>query len=462
MSGNDEDVSNRIDRLTAVLNQFLTDFDDPRMHASRLSIVSSVHQSFCENSVLNTDEDDIDEPYIPNELIEKFEECLVVIDRLNMRIEDFRAEAFRYEGKMNEICLNMSQIKLLYEKLAEMIEKEDQTTIFKIDKFALVNGNLKLTCLDVGEKLALLENENMKLKSDATDLASHSSKDSHSKSIESFENFLKRIELGKQSLNLKEKELELDKLHEEYGYKMARAEVLIAEYQNKLDQVSKTKKRENHQKHPSQDITRTRTPVPLGHLSTSCFISDLLTTRQEIQTKLMSMEKLIKEKYKKDRIKAEKIENLENLENIIEDYRHRDTLFVKNLTKISDYKQKEKFVMNYLNESRNYMQKKIDDLQKLQNFLVDNWSKANGEPAGFEAARKASTFFFQKMNELKKERETVDDKFMRINRIKECVKKEYAKLQINRKKILAERINIQKQQQKLEHYYNSILRFNAV
>ena len=464
MSGNDEDVSNRIDRLTAVLNQFLTDFDDPRMHASRLSIVSSVHQSFCDNSALITDEDDIDEPYIPNELIEKFEECLVVIDRLNMKIEDYRAEAFRCEDKMNEVCLNMPQIKLLYEKLAELIEKQDQTTIFKINKFSLVSGNLTLNCVAAGGKL-LSEQETGKLKSDATDLASHSSKDSHSKSIESLENFLKRIELGKKSLSLNEKELELDKLHEEYGYKMARAEVLIAEYQNKLEQVSKTKKRENHQKHPSQDITRTRTPVPLGHLSTSCFISDLLTTRQEIQTKLMSMEKLIKEKYKKDRVRAEKIENIENLENldsIIEDYRHRDTLFVKNLTKMNDYKQKEKFIMNYLNESRAYLQRKIDDLQRLQNFIVENWSKANGDPTGIDAAKKASAFFFQKFNELKKERETVDDRYMRINRIKECVKKEYAKLQINRKKILAERINIQKQQQKLEHYYNSILKFNAV
>ena len=175
----------------------------------------------------------------------------------------------------------------------------------------------------------------------------------------------------------------------------------------------------------------------------------------------MNMEKLIKEKYKKDRTKDDKIENLDNLENIIEEYRHKDTLFVKNLKKINDYQQKEKFIMNYFNESRIYLQKKIDDLQKLQNFLVANWTKTNGEPAGVEAAKKAAAAYFQKTNELKKEREVVDDRYMRINRIKETVKKEYAKLQINRKKILAERINIQKQQQKLEHYLKSISKINT-
>src|SRR5574343_2001720 len=118
MSANDEDVSDKIDRLTAVLNQFMTDFDDPRMHASRISIVSSVHQSFCENSALITEEDEFDDPYIPNELIEKFEECLVVIDRMNMKIEDFRTQALRQEEKMSELYLTMPQVILLYEKLA--------------------------------------------------------------------------------------------------------------------------------------------------------------------------------------------------------------------------------------------------------------------------------------------------------------------------------------------------------
>lgn len=461
MSENDEDVSNKIDRLTAVLNQFMSDFDDPRMHASRLSMVSSVHQSFCENSALYTEDDDIDAPYIPNEFIEKFEECLLVIDRLNMKIEDFRSEACRYEEKLTEIHLTMPQIKTLHERLAELIEKQDQTSVFKLNKFALVNGNLILPCLNSVRNSSSLELENMKFKSEVTDSASHSSKESLLNPIDYRESFQKMIDLEKISLRLKQKELELDKLHEEYGYKMARAEVLIAEYQNKLEELSKTKKRETHKKHPSQDITRTRTPVPLGPLSTSCFISDLITTRQEIQTKLMNMEKLIKEKYKKDRTKDDKIENLDNLENIIEEYRHKDTLFVKNLKKINDYQQKEKFIMNYFNESRIYLQKKIDDLQKLQNFLVANWTKTNGEPAGVEAAKKAAAAYFQKTNELKKEREVVDDRYMRINRIKETVKKEYAKLQINRKKILAERINIQKQQQKLEHYLKSISKINT-
>ena len=462
MSENDEDVSNKIDRLTSVLNQFMSDFDDPRMHASRLSIVSSVHQSFCENSALYTEDDDIDAPYIPNEFIEKFEECLLVIDRLNMRIEDFRSEACRYEEKLTEIHLTMPQIKTLHEKLADLIEKQEQAAVFKLNKFALVNGNLILPSLNVG-KFGNVELEHMKLKSDATDLPSHSSKEGLSAPIDCRENFQKMIELEKISLRLKEKELELDKLHEEYGYKMARAEVLIAEYQNKLEELAKTKKRETHRKHPSQDITRTRTPVPLGPLSTSCFISDLLTTRQEIQTKLMNMEKLIKEKYKRDRdrVKDEKIENLDNLESILEEYRHKDTLFVKNLKMINDYQQKEKFIMSYFNESRIYLQKKIEDLQKLQNFLLTNWTKSNGELAGIEAVKKASAIYFQKTNELKKEREIVDDKYMRISRIKETVKKEYAKLQINRKKILAERINIKKQQQKLEQYLKSVSKINT-
>jgi hypothetical protein len=473
MSQNTETVSDRLDHLTSILNQFMSDMDDPRTHASRLSVISSVHQSFCDGSVLATEDDeDFEVPYIPSEVFSKIEEFLTEIDRLNMKAEDYRAQLMRWEEKEVEIFLSMNQIKNLHRRLGEVIASKNEETVFRLNRNSLVNCDFCLTCCDLPERLTSLEVECQKLKSESHDFLSQIIQDHHSSSeprenssnsenisipTETRELFLKSIELHKESIKLKHKELELDKQREDLGSLMIKAEVLIAEYQEKNEEILRVKRRETHKKHPSQDVTRTRTPVPLGTLSTSCFIMDLLNTRTEIHTKLMNMEKIIKEKYKKNKQTAK----IENLENFLDDYRQKDATFQKNLENIRNVQQKERFLMAYLKESRDFLQQIIEELQKYERFLVDNWIKANGKPSGIDAAKKASSMFFQKLMEFKKKSEILDEKYLRIVKIRDIVKKENEKLQNNRKKILAERNNLQKQQMKIENYYKSLTSLNS-
>lgn len=459
MSDQGEEVGDRLDRLNFVLNQFMADFEGNQTHASRISVISSVHQSFCENSIINTEEgEDAEAVYIPPEVLEKFQECLTEIDRVNMELEDYRANHIQRSNKFTEIDLSISQIKELNQYLSGLIQSNSQHALFKLNQDSLVNLEFRLVCSNVQEKMNELELENLRLRTENFESFSESSSVSRPKSIDSKDLFFKHLELQKKMLLLSQKEQELEKIQEEFGFKMAKAEVLLAEYQNKIEDLSRQKLRENNRKHPSQDYTRTRTPVPLGsNLSTSSFISDLITTRQEIQTKLMKMEKLIKQKYKKSKTQPL---NAENYKSIIEEYRYRDTSFQQKLGQVTNFQQKEKFILNYLKESRDYLYSKIEYLQRYEGFLVDNWTKANGEPSGFDAAKKASAILFHKIYEFKKEREILDERLLRINRIKETVKKETVKLQEHRKKILVERQNLQKQQSKIETYLKGLAKLN--
>lgn len=459
MSQDGEEVGDKLDRLNFAINQLMVDLGDARLHNSRISMISSIHQSFCETYEDLADDDDICADEVPQYFLDKFQESLTEIDRLSMQVEDFWAEKINRAENNIDICLNQEQVKKLYSSLGEFLSEDKQNSVFKLSRNSICVGVIKIECDNSVEKIRQLEIENINLRSQILSNSVKRSKSSLTEAPDSEKLIALQLEIDTKSLDIARKEQDLQKLQEEAIYKNTQVEMLIHEYSNKLEEAKqKNSNRHEHirRKNPSQDHTRTRTPISILYTNSASFMSGLLNTRQEIETKLALIENLIKSKYKKKGLKKQ-TSNIRQGSGNFGEFKAKEQKFVEKLKKFQSFPRKEKFILEYLKEQQEFLNEKCEELRKYEITLQETWVGPDGQVNAIDAAKKASANYFYKKQELKRESEIIEEKFLRLTKLKETIKKGNCKLQEHRKKILNERQKLQKQQNDLEKYLQTIV-----
>jgi regulator of replication initiation timing len=194
----------------------MVDLDDARLHSSRLSMISSIQQSFCENyEDFDEDDEDICAEEVPEHILDKFQDLLTEIDRLNMQIEDFRAEKIRTPDTNIDIYLNNEQIKSLHGNLGNLLTESNQNTVFKLNKESLSLGTIKIEYDDTVERIRQLEVENINLRTQMLTSTIKKPRNSSSE-LSDFNTLMSmKIELEMKSLEIARKEQELQQCQEE-------------------------------------------------------------------------------------------------------------------------------------------------------------------------------------------------------------------------------------------------------
>ena len=302
MSEEHEEVGDKIDRLNTVINRLMIDNIQTRNH-SRFSLMSSLMTSmisFSEN--IEEYPENIDDPNtsieVPQVYLDKFQECLTEIDRLNMKIEDMIGEKLSKENPL-KIFLDRDQLQTLHKSISSELENSKEPSVFILNKNSLVFGTLELLSLNVYNKVKVLENETFvsesQKKLNSLNKSSELTSDSNLLS-----KYQAEIELQQQKyLKLQQ---ELLRVKEELDYKTAEAETNLNEYKTTIEELRNQTFPNHvfhHQKTPSQDITRAKTPI--STLNSTTRLNEILTNHQKMKLKIQLIEKMIKKKYDKKR-----------------------------------------------------------------------------------------------------------------------------------------------------------------
>ena len=447
----EELVGEKIDRLNSVISQLMTDIEEN--NNPRVSMISELQQSFFEYSVVNEGEG-VEEMNIPQSVLDKFQESLTEIDRLGMQVEDLLAGRMRRTECFFNILLNHSQISEIHEKLGEALKSSEKSVILKI-----VNGKIE------GLGVILCESSDSKSKENEGDCGL---KKELGRLSEKFEELTRKsdkkaliskyLELEKKGLGIIEKEQKLDKLIEDYSTMLSKAEILVHEYTNKVHSkvLTTNSKSKKPTKVLSQDFTRTRTPASMTYpLSGSFLLAGFLSYKQEIETKIKEFEKLLIRKYRKKKDSAK-------VPKIFEEFKNREENFDQVLTKNIFLQEREKAIFEYLKESREFILEKVDELRRYQNFLIENWIKANGNPSGIDCVKQVLSGYLNRFKKNAEEREVLDDRIFRCGRIEESIRREVRRLQENTRKISDERGKLQVQLQYIERYLRFIANINRI
>ena len=457
----DEPINEKIDRLNLVIGQLMNDLDINNDHL-KVSILNSVQNSICENSFMQDMEsnNDLGDYFVPQEFIEKFQETLTLCDRLGMQIEDLKCQIRNNEEKLFEIFISTDQLKALENKIQEVLSNSEPSFLFKMTRNSLEFFDLKLVNSDLFNQLRDLSIENLKLKNSVYENSTRSPRRRSSKINEKLNQNIEQdysqkiINLERKTIELCTKEQDLDKLKEEYGFMISKAEVLISEYEKKLESLNK--KFKNVKISSSQDFTRTRTPANISFpLSSSLFITSFFQYKQQIEEKLKNFEEVLKNKYRKKNRKRNEIPN------IFIEFKKREDEFLDKVRRNKE-KSKEMLFNEYLVENREFLKTKIQELENYQNFLMETWAKTNGEHQGIDAIKKCTSTYFSKLLSSKSDREQIQDLYYRNKKIEENIKDEVKKLQQHRKKILFERQHLQNQLHQMEKYLKIIANLNRI
>jgi hypothetical protein len=453
----EEMISDKIDRLNSVIGQLMNELDD-NLDNKLKPPLASVQNSFYENSYVKSDcfDSGIDEFFIPQEFIDRFQEALTQTDRLGMILEDLQTKQKNDEEKLFEIFISTDQIIALNERILKVLETSNDKSLFRLTRSSLEFIDIKLVNSDVFSKLKETELENLKLKNELK-LKNNSLK-ARTSEISEKDLGTKLIQVEKKILELRYKEQELDRMKEECGYLLAKAEILINKYEAKSRKLDKKVHQRNDKKScKSQDITRTRTSVSIAYpLSTNFLIPSFFQYKQQIEEKLSQFEIIIKEKYRK------KNRNQSKIPAIFEEFQKKDLIFWKRFQEKSDLEQREKFLNEFLKDSRDFLKKKVEELEHYQNFLMENWIKANGEPAGIDVIKRYSSNYFHKLLSFNDDRENIEDMYLRNKIIEENIKNLVKQLQEHRRKIMNERQFMQGQQKQIEKYLMIIAKLNSI
>lgn len=454
MSDEVEEVGEKIDRLNSVIFKLMSDLNLSRNHSTTLSMMS-IH-SFNENFDLESLASDSskEEFYLPQQYLDKFQESLTEIDRVGMKLEDILSERLRTDAQEPEILLSKAQIQELLGSLSKALENSEEFILFKLTKTALVTGKICLTSQDSYRKQSLLEVENINLRSQVLSMSV-----GPEKKIEKTNSFGQcpfeiQAELELKQIEFSKKEQEFLQEQEELGYKSMQLEMLMNDYNNKIEDLKQGKF--THIRSPSQDATRAKSTLSMFSPISTSNISSFFSNRQEIEKKIEIIEKMIKKKYEKKR--KHKKKNGE-INGIFEAFREREQVFKKKIEIFGSFPAKEKLILKYLDEQTRYLHKKIEELRTYETFLQDTWVSVNGNPSGIEAVKKATNKNFQRAKELQEQEEILNQKTRRLQKLKETIKSENSKLQNHRKKILIERQKYLKQQADIDHFLKTFRNF---
>jgi hypothetical protein len=438
-SKSNENIETKIDKLNLVINSLIKDFEGSYVQNDKLGTISPIN-SFCEDLPSYqefTSDMSFGSLTIPHDFLEKFQENLTEIDRLNMTIEDFLSTSLRSESPVFEIPITKEQILNLNKDTEKLISENASQGVIKVSQSYFI-----IETTDRPDKVIYfsdcIKSSNRADKNSETP----NGLDNHTES-----NFIKtQADLELKNIAIKKKEDKLRSLEEDLGYKIQNVEKIKNDYMARLEELTA--------KEPGQPgLTDTIKFKSCPCKDSTAGICEFLSSKasyQDIGQILITLEKLIKEK-------ALKKNGLEESKNDISSQfiKNRNT-FNDNLCYLGRFSNKESYIVNYLKEQSNYQNLKFQEIKDYEKYLQEAWVESFGNDKAVSALQKASTKNFQISMQLKKEREALDEKIMRLQKLIEISKAENTRLEFHRKKIWNERQVLIKQQSEIEAAFEKI------
>ena len=384
----DENVEHQIDKLNTIVANLMKDFDDSRSEIDKFSMISPI-ESFSDSFVNyheSTSEYSLESFNIPQEIIEKFQENLIEIDRLNMKMEDILGNWSRYDNSLFEISLSKNQIQNLHRDTEKLIKENANSALIKVgknlfilestersDKIIYYSGNIQpfnnfngnnstksQSEISEAQDISMsFENKNKDIEDHPQDLNNYAGQ------LHTESNLLKlHAELELRQINLLKKEEKARNIEEELGYKLQKLESLKSEYTEKISELNKQSILQNSFSNGSQKALKefnNSNEKSMNYFSGLDCKNIELNNHAALSNKKYSSENLIN-------INPEKNQSISDFN---EPFITNRKQFAENLCFLGNFSNKEAYIMNYLKEQRNYQDLKLQEIQKYENYLYE-------------------------------------------------------------------------------------------
>lgn len=424
----DENVEVKIDRINSVISSLIRDIESSHGESDRVSVISPF-ESFCEDFAEYHDpfaEISFASNCVPQEFLNKFQENLTEIDRLQMTIEDHLGNSTRQPESLFEILLTKEQLHSLHGDTGLLLQNNASNALLKVGKnfFIIESACRPDKVFYLSDSISSTKSFNCNFQKQSH-IANNPINCSH---IDS--NLIKiQAELEIKYLTISKKEEKIRTLEEEFGYKIQKLESITNEYYVKLEEIKR-----------KEEICSANESFG-GNDKTQSFYR--YKDNKKILQSLDVLEKIVMEKYRK---KENDVSILQDFSGIFEKNR-KD--FNENL-QMMKFANRDAYVLSYVKEQHRLQDLKIQEIQEYEKYLQETWVESFGNEKVVTALERVSRKNYQISQSLKKERELIDEKAFRLQKLIETTKVENKRLEFHRKRILNERQFLIKQQSDLE------------
>lgn len=445
----DNYVGQKIDKINTVISHMLKEISDSRCESEKFSLVSPF-DSFCEdfteyqNPISNFP---IQAQNVPTELLQKIQDLLTENEHLFMKLEDLTAQWSRSAESLIEIPITQEQLLALSKDTEKLLRENSHEAVIKIAKNFFIleprNKQDKVLYFTDEVKSHKLLNSSQEIEEPKSLSIIDSDKDLKILKLQS-ELEIKYLEIGKKEENIR-------RLEEELGYKIQKLETLKNEYISKLADLN------------SRNSSCENTP---NKSKRTCSCSD----QSQNYSLNSSLQSSPKDLYNTFSVLDTGSDQSEQPKSFLED---PDLSFSKsevtvrldsqrpsqpgNLLYLGNFSSKERYILNYLKDQSKYYEDKVKELQEYESYLQEAWVESFGHSKAVYALQKASYKNFQISLQLKKDREILDEKTMRLQKLHDLTSAENTRLEFHRKKIWNERQALIRQQNEIEDAFSKIL-----
>ncbi|OMJ76124.1 hypothetical protein SteCoe_24567 [Stentor coeruleus] len=441
-----EHVDQKIDKINVVISKLLKEISVSRCESERFSMLSPI-DSFAEDFSEYQDPCDslLFQPQaLPSEIIDKFQEILTENDRLSMRIEDLASQMTRSAESLIEIPITKLQLMTLNKDIEKLLKENVEDASIKVaSNFFIIEPRNK-----PDKVIYFIEETNHEKSENKT----QDFEDSKNTTIIDSDKDLKILKLQSELeikyLEIAKKEENIHKLEEELGYKIQKLESLKDEYVGKIAELDlKISSKENSPNKiltPSNGVRKSLNQSSQGE---NPLAKNLFKALGKIDPNCEKREakSFLSQDHDMSYSKTDSI-NLDKKPRISE-----SILYFGNTSS------KEKCIINYLKDQSAYYEQKLKEIQDYEMYLQETWIESFGNEKAVSVLQKASYKNFQVSMQLKKERELLDEKIMRMKKLQNITVAENTRLEFHRKKIWNERQALIKQQNDIEEAFTKIM-----
>jgi hypothetical protein len=435
---NSDGMGKKLDQINDVISNLLNGLNNSRIETERLTVVSPM-DSYCESFLEYQDEESsYNESGIPQALMDKFQEMLIENDRLLMQIEDLNSQALRASSPSFEFLLSHDQVKSLNRDTANLLAQESATATLKIGpNYFILESSQKQ-----GKIIYFTESPSKNLLQSQKNYGENTL---NFNAETSYELVKLRAQLEKEQIALAKKQEYIRSLEEKLGLKIQELESIKNEYHSRLSELAECS---------------VEKPKKVKRFSEEFYISyysESKKKKNDLSFVLQDCGNTRKNLGKHSFLESFTSDVSKDLSVNISHIRPFNDSFLKN----TKPKNKENYFIDYIREQSKYQTKKIQELKDYETYLQETWVDTFGHDKAVSALQKASQKNFQLSMSLKKERESLDEKVMRLNKIMEITKMENQRLEFHRRKILNERQILMKQQGEIEIALEKIMSFTG-
>jgi len=257
----------------------------------------------------------------------------------------------------------------------------------------------------------------------------------------------KKAELEAKIVGLAKKQQKTMELEEELGQKQQALEVaklgLCAKLQELEGKSGLCEESPARNKRTCSCSDQTDTSYFIEPISFNSSVSRMLNSIEKV-VKVQSKESLCDESWSKD---------------VTVQYNHNKNALNSSLSATGRFKNKESYILNYFKQQSKLYDEKFKELNEYEKYLQETWVDTCGNGVLVTALQRESQKNFNQSRLLKRERELIDEKIMRQEKLRQVIEQENKRLEFHRKKILAERGILLSQQNDVESALEKIMNF---